>query len=402
MADKEIQFNWNEMKDKEDIGPILEDFSKGKVDAIHGFQRSHGDYTKTPLVSLKSLSKHLQLANLYVKDESKRYGLKAFKVLGGIYVVGRYLADLLKEDLSKLTIQELASAQLKEKTGEIIFASATDGNHGRGIAWSARELGHKAVIYLPKGAAKERVEAIEKEGATAVVTDVNYDDSVRLIAKKAEENGWVLVQDTAWEGYEKIPNWIMQGYATLTKEIDEQLQGEGPTHVFLQAGVGSFAGAIVASFKALYGEQAPKFILVEPHQANCYYESFVAKDHSYRTVGGALDTIMAGLSCGEPNPRAWEILKNEIDLSISADDRVAALGMRLLSSPLGEDERVIAGESGALPAGVLYVLMTDNRYKELRDRLDLGERSKVVLINTEGDTDEKHYKEVVWEGRYPF
>src|SRR5699024_1478770 len=165
-------------------------------------------------------------------------------------------------------------------------------------------------------------------------------------------------------------------------------------HVFLQAGVGSFAGAIVASFKALYGEQAPKFILVEPHQANCYYESFVAKDHSYRTVGGALDTIMAGLSCGEPNPRAWEILKNEIDLSISADDRVAALGMRLLSSPLGEDERVIAGESGALPAGVLYVLMTDNRYKELRDRLDIGERSKVVLINTEGDTDEKHYKEV--------
>lgn len=397
-----VEFAWNEMKEKRDISSILQGFSKEIIEQIHTFQASHPDYTKTPLISLSNLANHLQLGNVFVKDESKRFGLNAFKVLGGIYVVGRYIAELLDEEFSSLTVGQLSTEEMKKRTGEIVFASATDGNHGRGVAWAARELGHKAVIYLPKGAAEERVQAIRREGAEAVVTDVNYDESVELIAKNAKEKGWVVVQDTAWEGYEEIPHWIMQGYATLTKEISEELQEKKPTHIFLQAGVGSYAAAVVASFKQLYGEESPKFILVEPHEANCYYLSILAGDHSYCTVDGDLNTIMAGLSCGVPNPRAWEILKNEIDLSISADDKVAALGMRLLGNPLETDERIISGEAGAVTAGLIYTLLTDSKYESLNKQLQLNEEANILIINTEGDTDQTHYREVVWEGKHPF
>jgi len=396
-----VEYVFNEMKGKHDITDVLESFSEQTVDEIYAFQRSHPKYTKTPLVQLSNLSEKIRLGNVYVKDESKRFGLNAFKVLGGIYVVGKYIAEKLDLPFANLTIDKLLSKEVKERTGTLTFASATDGNHGRGIAWAARELGHEAVIYLPKGAAKERVEAIENEGAKAVVTDVNYDDTVRLISEHAEENNWVLVQDTAWEGYEDIPHWIMQGYATLTKEIYEQLNGDRPTHVFLQAGVGSYAAAVVSSFKKLYGKETPKFLLVEPHEANCYYHSFIANDFGYRTVAGDLDTIMAGLSCGEPSPQAWEILRNEIDTSFSCDDVISALGMRILGNPLGTDERIVSGEAGSVTTGLLYTLMTDPKLADVREGLQLTAGAKVVLINTEGDTDKKNYREVVWQGSYP-
>src|SRR5699024_7605800 len=198
-------------------------FTKDTVKAIHHFQSGHPQYPKTPLSQLSELGALITLGKVFVKDETQRYGLNAFKVLGGIYVVGKYIARHLGIDFSKLAIEKLTSDEIKQKTGVLTFASATDGNHGRGIAWAARELGHRAVIYLPKGAAEERVEAIRGEGAEAVVTDMNYDDTVRLIAEESEQNGWIIVQDTSWEGYEQIPQWIMQGYATLTYEITEQL-----------------------------------------------------------------------------------------------------------------------------------------------------------------------------------
>src|SRR5690625_3136677 len=397
-----VEYVFNEMKGKHDLTDVLESFSEQTVDEIYAFQRSHPKYTKTPLVQLNNLSEKIRLGNVYVKDESKRFGLNAFKVLGGIYVVGKYIAEKLDLPFANLTIDKLLSKEVKEQTGTLTVASSTDGNRGRGIGWAAREFGHEAVIYLPKGAAKERVEAIEKEGAEAVVTDVNDDDTVRLISEHAEENNWVRVQDTAWEGYEDIPHCIMQGYATLTKEIYEQLNGDRPTHVFLQAGVGSYAAAVVSSFKKLYDEEAPKFILVEPHEANCYYHSFIANDFDYRTVTGDLDTIMAGLSCGEPSPQAWEILRNEIDVSFSCDDSISALGLRILGNPLDNDERIISGEAGSVTAGLLYILMTHPNLAEIREKLNLTKDAKVVLINTEGDTDREHYLEVVWKGRHPF
>lgn len=393
------------MKNVNGVVDSLALFSKKNVKEIHQFQCGHPKYTNTPLIHLENLAHHISINHVFVKDESHRFGLNAFKVLGGIYVVGRYIAEKLGINFSDLTIEKLTSDEIKQQTGEIIFASATDGNHGRGIAWAARELGHKAVIYLPKGAADERVEAIEHEKAKAVVTDVNYDDTVRMVRKDAEEKGWVIVQDTAWEGYEEIPEWIMQGYATLTKEISEQLdeysEGMKPTHVFLQAGVGSYAAAVVASFVQFYGEDSPKFILVEPDEANCFYESFVANDHEYRTVGGDLNTIMAGLSCGEPNPQAWEILKEYVDVSFSCDDRISALGMRVLGNPIRDDEQIISGEAGSVTTGLLYHLMTNPTYTDVRHDLGLNEKANVILINTEGDTDQEHYRQVVWEGRHP-
>lgn len=393
-----ITYAWNEMKGEKGAPSSLSLFGEKDVENAYQFQRTHVQYEKTPLITLKHLSNALGIDNVFIKDESHRFGLNAFKALGGLYVVGRYLAEHLGSKVSDLTIAKLAKAEIEE----ITFASATDGNHGRAIAWAAQELNHHAVIYLPKGSALERVQAIEREGGHAVVTDKNYDDTVRMITKDAKENGWVLVQDTAWEGYEKIPLWIMQGYATLMREINEQLKTTKPTHIFLQAGVGSYAAAVVASCVQLYEKNRPVFILVEPNEANCYYKSFLANDHNFRTVDGDLDTVMAGLSCGEPSPVAWKILKEYVDISFSCADAVSALGMRVLGSPLGNDQRVISGEAGAVTTGLLYALMTDSTYEHIRDRLQLDRDANVVLINTEGDTDQAHYRQVVWEGAHPF
>ena len=401
MATVAFTFNQN----KEDLTYLDQNnqFSLKVADQAHRFQSTHRHYTRTPLVSLSSLAKHIGIKNLYVKNEAHRFGLNAFKVLGGIYAIGRYLADRLGRHIETLSFDELKTPEVKKELGDITFISATDGNHGKGVAWAARELGHKAVIYLPKGAAKERVEAIANEGEVAEVTDFNYDESVRLAAKKAKENGWVVVQDTAWEGYEKIPLWIMQGYSTLAKETVYQLgEDNAPTHIFLQAGVGSYAASIAAYFVQYYRQESPKILLVEPHFANCYYQSFVANDSNFRVVDGDLDTIMAGLACGEPNPKAWEILRRYVDVSFSCDDSVAALGMRVLGHPIGDDERIISGESGAVTSGLVYSLIKDDTFKEAKEKLNINEDSRILVINTEGDTDQDHYLKVVWEGHYPY
>src|SRR5699024_8592576 len=224
-------------------------FSMAEVSNVLDFQRTHGKYTRTPLLSLDNLAEHLDVGRIHVKDESKRFGLNAFKVMGGIYAIGKYIANRLDRDIGDLSFEELQSAEVKEKLGDVTFISATDGNHGKGVAWAARELGQKAVIYMPNGSSEKRLQAIRDEGATAEMTDVNYDETVRICADLAEENNWIMVQDTAWEGYDQIPFWVMQGYASIAKEIVDELEArdEGPpTHVILQAGVGSFAAGIAA------------------------------------------------------------------------------------------------------------------------------------------------------------
>lgn len=398
--EKEIMlFSKNVLKHLEKISPFTHEFSVNAVESIQRFQQSHPNYEQTPLLELTHLAHYLDVQHIYVKDESYRFGLNAFKVLGGMYAIGNYLAKKLDRDLETLSFAELTSPQIKKQLGKLTFITATDGNHGKGVAWAARELGHKCVVYLPKGASPERVEAIRKEGADVQVTDGNYDDAVRLAAQTANENEWIVLQDTSWEGYEEIPNWVMQGYTTLAKEIVDQLpENHLPTHLFLQVGVGSYAASVAAFFAAYYKEHCPKIILIEPHQANCFYQSFAHEKDDFQIVSGNLQTIMAGLSCGEPNPKAWEILKTCAEGTISADDRIAALGMRILGHPLETDARIIAGESGAVPAGVLHCLMTDDRYKHLKDELQINADSNIVLINTEGDTDEKHYLQVVWGG----
>lgn len=215
--------------------------------SVRDFQKTHVAYEKTPLRTLSNLANYLHIADLKVKDESFRFGLHAFKVLGGIYAIGKYIADQLGERIENLSFSELQSEAVREKIGQLTFISATDGNHGKGVAWAARELGQNSVIYLPKGSSQARLDAIRKEGAEAAITDKNYDDTVKMCSKLAETNGWIMVQDTAWEGYDKIPLWIMQGYATIAAEIIEE-QERVPTHIFVQAGVGSFAAGIAAYF----------------------------------------------------------------------------------------------------------------------------------------------------------
>lgn len=373
-------------------------FSLDQVKRVSQFQRTYDQFEKTPLHQLDALASCMAVEKIFVKDESYRFGLNAFKVLGGIYAIAQYVANKLGKNIEALSFEQLKSPEVRAQVGNLTFISTTDGNHGRGVAWAARELGFQARIYMPAGSAAERLLHIKSEGAFAEITTMNYDDTVRYTSQLAQENGWVLIQDTMWEGYEEIPLWIMQGYTTLVQEIDEQIQ-QAPTHVFLQAGVGSFAGAVVA-FLQQYYEQDITFVLVEPHVANCYYESFKKNTDQFVTVGGEMQTIMAGLACGEPNPQAWQILKAYTKISISCEEEIAATGMRVLGNPLATDTRIIAGESGAAPFGCFYEIMTNEQYKELKHALHLNEQARVLFINTEGDTDKESYREIVWHGKY--
>lgn len=369
----------------------------------YDFHSSFDVYKQTPLHSLNQLASALNVEAIYLKDESFRFNLNAFKVLGGSYAIGRYIAQQLKQDIETLPASLMMSDSIKEQVGELTFVTATDGNHGRGVAWTANQLKQKSVVYMPKGAAQERLDNILAEGSDASITDMNYDEAVRLANSKAESNGWVIVQDTAWVGYTNIPTWIMQGYMTLGYEITQQLDAmklQAPTHLFLQAGVGSLAGAICGFFANYYGENQPKTIIIEPNKADCIYKTALANDGELHFVGGDLDTIMAGLACGEPNIIGWNVLKDYADGFISAPDYVAADGMRILASPLGNDPRIVSGESGAATLGCITDILLDQDMDELKASLGINETSRLLFISTEGDTDKKNFQDVIWGGRH--
>lgn len=388
-------------RDKSESKVDVDYISEKKIEKVRKFHRSFDEYSVTPLHKLKNLAEHIGVKNIFLKDESYRFGLNAFKVLGGSYAIGHYLANKLGLDVSEISFDLLRTKEVKEKLGEITFVTATDGNHGRGVAWAANQLGQKSVIYMPKGSSETRLANIRKEGSDASIIDGNYDDAVRLSDEMAKKHGWVVIQDTAWEGYEDIPLWIMQGYGTLISEAIEQLEAEGvekPTHVFLQAGVGSFAGAVQGYLASKYGEDRPVTVIMEPKEASCLFNS--AKAGEIKNVTGDMSTIMAGLACGEPNTISWEILRDYSDGYLSCPDYVAAKGMRVLAAPLKGDPQIVSGESGALGAGVISLIMEGDEYKNLRENLGLNESSIVLLISTEGDTDPKKYKEIVWDGDY--
>lgn len=375
--------------------------SDKEIEKVREFHKSFDEYSITPLHKLENLAKHIGVKNIFLKDESHRFGLNAFKVLGGSYAIGHYLADKLGLDISQVSFDLLRSKEIKEKLGDITFVTATDGNHGRGVAWAANQLGQKSVVYMPKGSSETRLANIRKEGSDASIIDGNYDDAVRLSDEMAKKHDWVVIQDTAWEGYQDIPLWIMQGYGTLISEAIEQLVAEGverPTHVFLQAGVGSFAGAIQGYLAAKYGDDRPVTIIMEPNEAPCLYNS--ARAGRIENVTGDMSTIMAGLACGEPNTISWEVLRDYSDGYLSCPDYVAARGMRILASPLKGDPQIVSGESGAVGTGVITLIMEREEYKGLREELGLNENSVVLLISTEGDTDPKKYREIVWDGDY--
>ena len=373
-----------------------------QVEKARAFHRSFPQYTVTPLTQLDKLAKRLGLGGVWLKDESYRFGLNAFKVLGGSFAMARYIAGELGRDVSEMTYDYLTSQDFQSAFGQATFFTATDGNHGRGVAWAAKRLGQKAVVRMPKGSAQSRFDNIAREGAQVTIETVNYDDCVRLAAAEAArtEHG-VVIQDTAWEGYEKIPSWIMQGYGTMASEAAEQLPESGrPTHVFIQAGVGSLAGAVVGYFVNRFPDAPPKFVVLEARAADCLYQGAVAGDGAPRTVGGDLKTIMAGLACGEPCTIAWDILRTHASAFLSCPDWVSARGMRMLAAPLPGDPAVVSGESGAVGIGALSVLREDPVYSELYKALELDENSRVLLFSTEGDTDPDQYRRIVWDGAY--
>ena len=395
-----IKWAVNEMPKTDDSQ--LQVMSLENVAKARAFHESFPQYSVTPLVKLDHMAAYLGLKEVYVKDESYRFGLNAFKVLGGSFAMARYIAKQTGKDVSELPYNVLTSDELRKEFGQATFFTATDGNHGRGVAWAANKLGQKAVVLMPKGSTQTRLNNILKEGAKATIEEENYDECVRMANAMAEktENG-VMVQDTAWDGYEEIPAWIMQGYGTMANEADDQLHEAGcerPTHVFIQAGVGSLAGAVQGFFANRYPENPPKVVVVEAAPAACLYKGACAKDGAIRIVDGDMVTIMAGLACGEPNTISWDILKNPVDTFIATPDWVAAKGMRMLAAPFKGDQPVTSGESGAAPFGTLACIMTMDEYKPLREHLGLDENSKVLLFSTEGDTDPDRYKSIVWDG----
>ena len=366
---------------------------------VQSFHASFPVYKETPLVELKHTAKSMGLGNIYIKDESYRFGLNAFKVLGGSYAIGNYLAKRLGKSITEMPYEKLVSGEIKRELGDITFVTATDGNNGRGVAWIAKQLQQKSVVYMPKGSAEERLMNIRAEGADASITDLNYDEAVRLANSQAEQKGWVMVQDTAWEGYEDIPGWIMQGYGTMGYEAYMQLP-EKPTHIFLQAGVGSMAGAVAGFFASVYGGDRPIITIVEPNKADCIYKTAEAADGKLHFVTGDMDTIMAGLACGEPCSIGWNVLRDYADNFISCPDYAAAQGMRVLGNPEPGDTKVVSGESGASAFGCIAEIMRDKTLVELKNKLKLDENSKVLFFSTEGDTDKENYKSIVWDVAY--
>lgn len=374
-------------------------FSLDEARKVNDFHKSFAEYSVTPLADLSSLSCELGVKRILVKDESFRFGLNAFKVLGGSFAIGKYIASILGEDISVLPASRLLSEEIKKRTGDITFVTATDGNHGRGVAWTASRLGQKSVVYMPQGTTSERLENIRKLGSDAFILDMNYDDCVRKASSKVEEEGWVLIQDTSWDGYEEVPEHIMQGYTTMGFEMISQKEWEKPTHIFLQAGVGAMAGAMTAFFADLYkNETRPVITIVEPSKADCLFRTAEANDGRLHIVEGEMDSIMAGLCCGEPCSIAWKILSDYADFFISVDDTFAEKGMRALGNPVPGDPQVISGESGAATMGVVTELLRQPDLSEIRNAIGLNGDSVILCISTEGATDTAMYKRIVRGG----
>ncbi len=348
-------------------------------------------YVPTPLVRLDCMAKRLGLKAIYVKDESKRFGLNSFKGLGGLYAVTYVIAKALRLDMDMLRLEDLQNPPYREKIQRMVFVTATDGNHGKGISWVCGLLGCRVYVYMPEGSSELRAQAIRDVNprAEVIITDLGYDDAVRYAAYLSRENGWYLVQDTAWEGYEEIPARMIEGYTVMVQETCDEMERQGmlPTHVFLQAGVGSMAGGITQYLVDRYGNSCPAIGIVEPENMACIFASARQNDGKPHALQNPRPTIMAGLSCGEPCALTWPILRDHADWFIKCPDAVTICGMRLLAAPEGGDQKVISGESGAVTVGLLNIAA--------KGSLQLNENSVVLCFSTEGDTDPESYKTIV-------
>ncbi len=380
--------------------PVWENdaYSPFRNDDITSFHASIPGYRPTPLVSLPALAEKLGVGSIWVKDEAQRFDLSAFKVLGASYAIYRFLRDAWQAETgTRLHPQDIWTETFRGRfAGRYTFSTATDGNHGRAIAWIARRLQQKAVIYMPRATVAARIENVRKEEAEVVIVDGSYDDAVRRAAADAARFGRQVIADTGYPGYMTIPGDIMAGYLTLFREMESSLHlsdDPGVDLVFLQSGVGSLAAAAAWYYVRRYGRRQPKLISVEPTAAAGLLES--ARFGNLCTATGDSKTIMAGLNCGTPSAAAWPLIRDGIDLFLAITDRFAVEAMRTCYHPTGTDPRLISGESGAAGLAALLALRTDDRLRPAAEWLPIGSRTRILVINTEGATDPAHFDRVV-------
>ncbi|MBL1214041.1 MAG: diaminopropionate ammonia-lyase [Ignavibacteriae bacterium] len=402
---KPIEWMENKNVNKSENTEIINKFfPPGIANSARSFHRQIKDYKITPLKNLAHLSAMINVGGIWVKDESQRLNLNSFKVLGGSFAVYNFLKTKLELNDKEISLAELKSKKIKKKLGDIKFAAATDGNHGMGMAWAAKQAGFDSIIYVHKNTTQPRINAIKNNGAEVVIVDGTYDDAVRKATADSKKNGWQVISDTSWENYEDIPKWVMQGYTTMFSETQEQLAAQGiikPTHIFVQAGVGALAAATIGYYRQLFDADSPKFVVVEPDKAQCLFQSARISDGKPYSFLGDLNTIMAGLACGDPSPIAWDILRDYTDAFVVSPDYVAAKAMRVYGVPLAGDPFIVSGESGAVTLGALMFTMCLPEYKPLRKHLGINRDSQILLINTEGNTDPDDFRQVVWEGSNP-
>ncbi len=338
-------------------------FEATELEDVRRFYSSLRDGEPTPLRRLDGLASRLGLGELLVKDESDRFGLPAFKILGARYAVARLLEQGLTGDL----------------------ACATSGNHGRAVARAARLAGLGAHVYVPRGTIKARISAIRGEGAEVVEPEADYDDCVRLVEGAAAKNGWTVVSDVAWAGYEQVPRWIMAGYTWMLEEAAGTWGSHPPDVVVVQAGVGSLAGGVAGWLEATFGNARPRLVIVEPQGAACVAQSLQAGRRV--SLERTEPTSMAGLRCAEVSPLAWPVLSRTVDATVPISDEDTQQAIGVLGNPTAGDEPISAGPSGAAGLAGLTRLLRDPAMTEVRRALDITDRTRVLVINTEGPTE---------------
>jgi diaminopropionate ammonia-lyase len=347
-------------------------FSDAELSAVVEFFRTYPGYAPTPLHLLNAYAAELGIAEIMVKDESSRLGLNAFKISGVVYAVHQ----------SKLR------GEIRDGSA---LACATAGNHGRAVAHAARVMNLRAHVYMHKGSSPARIQAIASEGAQVTIVDGTYDDAVTRVVEDANKNGWCVVSDTSWEGYEAIPHDIMAGYTMLLAEAAEQWSAI-PDAVFVQAGVGGLAGAIVGGLQKMFGASSPKIVCCEPTNAACVLESLRAGKSE--TFPGSLETMMAGLSAGTVSAIAWPVLSAGLDAAVAITDNECRSAIYRMAHPAGGDPQIIAGESGASGIATLAAVTREADLRPVRDFLALTPDSRVFVINTEGATDPDNFEAI--------
>jgi diaminopropionate ammonia-lyase len=369
---------------------LLQALGRSGRSAVEALLSQCPAHRATPLHHLSGLARSLGMAAISVKDEGKRFGLKSFKALGGAYAVMRLVLDRASALAgAPIDPRDLLSDRVRAVAAQMTITCATDGNHGRSVAAGAKLMGAPCVIFVHGGVSAERVAAMAAFGARIIRVEGTYDDSVTEAARQAKAQGWTVVSDTSWDGYEDIPLTVMQGYTVMAGEAFDAL-AEAPTHLFLQAGVGGMAAAVAAHAKAVYGNAAPRIIIVEPARAACLFAS--AKAERLTEVAHGEPTVMGMLECYAPSVIAFEILAPIANGYVTLEENKAVAAMKRLAFPEPDDPAIIAGESGGTGLAGLVACLND---ASARQALSLGPASRVLLFNSEGATDPGMYERLV-------